>query len=190
MSSVTSKPNDRVAGHLPGVHQFTTYGMSPPAQQIANNSVTALGGNDNAHPAEVGWASINDYIGHDVLAAPPNNLPKIIRCDDPVVALEHRVWLDGDLAATFAATSGQDCASRAGAHAQAETVNLGTSAIVGLKGTLGHCVLLGEWPEQSGDELCAKPQLHKNRAGIEASQTAPPRYPHQQTANLCNWNCD
>jgi hypothetical protein len=69
------------------------------------------------------------------------------------VTLEHRVWLDGDFAATFAAARGQDCTACTRPHTQTETVNLGTSAVVGLKGTLWHCVLLGEWPEQSGDEL-------------------------------------
>lgn len=129
---------------MPCIHEFSADRVSPAAQQITNNRITALSGNDNAHPTEVGWASINDDEGHDVLASPPYNLPKVVRRNDTVVALEHRVWLDGDLAATFAAASGQDRTTRACAHAQAETVNLGTSAVVGLISTLWHCVLLGE----------------------------------------------
>jgi hypothetical protein len=87
---------------------------------------------------------INDDEGHHALVASPHNLPKVVRRNDPVVALKHRVWLDGDLAATFAATSGKNRASCARAHAQAETMNLGSAAVVGLVRALGHCVLLGE----------------------------------------------
>jgi hypothetical protein len=108
------------------------------------NRIATLRGNDNAHPTRVGWASINDDKCHDLLASPPYNLPKVVRRNDTVVALEHRVRLDGDLAATFTATSGQDCATGTRAHAQTETVNLGSATIVGLVGTLWHCVLLGE----------------------------------------------
>jgi hypothetical protein len=188
--SVTSKTHNRIAGHASRVHEFSTYCVSPAAQEIPDNGITALGRNDYAHPAEDGWAAIHDDEGHDLFASPPNDLPKVVRRNDTVVTLEHRVWLDGDLAAPFTAASSQDCASRTRAHAQAETVNLGTSSVVGLKGALGHCVLLGEWPEQSGDKVCVKPQPHKNRAGIGASQTTPLRCPHQQTAHSRNRNYD
>jgi hypothetical protein len=114
------------------------------AQEVADDSIPTLACNNDTHPADVGWVLINDDEGHHVLSSSPHNLPKIVRRNDSVVALKHCVWLDGDLAATFAAASGQDCASCARPHAQAETVNLGSTAIVGLISALGHYVLLGE----------------------------------------------
>jgi len=129
---------------LSGVDQFSTNRVGAPAQEVANNSVPTLARHNHANPAGVRWVSINDDESHHVLVTPPHNLPKVVRRNDPVVALQHRVWLDGDLATTLTATSGKDCPSCARAHTQAETVNLGSAAIVGLVRALGHCVLLGE----------------------------------------------
>jgi hypothetical protein len=118
--------------------------VGAPAQEVADNRIPTFARHNHPNPADVRWVLINDDEGHHVLVTPPHNLPKVVRRNDPVVALQHRVWLDGDLAATLTATSGKDCASCARAHPQAETVNLGSAAIVGLVRALGHCVLLGE----------------------------------------------
>jgi hypothetical protein len=144
LPSFAAKTHNRVARHLSGVDQLSADCVGTPAQEVADNSIPTLVRNNHAHPADVGWALINNDEDHYALASPPHNLPKVVRRNDSVVALKHRVWLDGDLAAAFATTSGQDCAPGASAHAQAETVNLGSAAIVGLIGALGHCVLLGE----------------------------------------------
>lgn len=169
--SLTPETNDCVAGQISGVHEVTADSVRSPAQEVPHHRVSTLRCNNNAHPTEVGWASINDDKRHNLLATPPDYLPKISCGNDPIEALEHYARLDRYFAATLAAPSGQDSAAGAGTHAQAESVHLGAATVVGLISTLGHCVLLGEWPEQSGDDLCSKAQPQKNRAGIEASQT-------------------
>ena len=58
----------------------------------------------------------------------------------PVRRWQHRGSLasGGELGATLAPTSGQDRAACAGAHPQAETVNLRATAVVGLERPLAH----------------------------------------------------
>ena len=188
--SFTSKAHNSVSGQVPRFHKLPADRVRSAAQEIPNDRIAAFAGNNNAHPTEVGWAPVNDDEGHNMLAPPPHNLPKVVRRNDTVVALKHRVWLDGDLAAAFAAARCQDCTACARAHTQAETVDFCSSAVVGLISTLGHCVLLGKWPEQSGGEMWVKPQPQKNRAGMEASQTALCGCPQEQTGYLRNRNYD
>lgn len=56
----------------------------------------------------------------------------------PVRPGEHAKVLRGQLGATLATTSGKDGAARAGAHAEAETVNLCAAAVVRLESSLAH----------------------------------------------------
>lgn len=86
----------------------------------------------------------------NVFVPTANHLTEIVWPNDSIDARKHRLTLDGDLAASLTATSGEDGATRTGAHTQTETVNLGAAAVVGLVSTLRHYVLLGLRPAQSG----------------------------------------
>jgi len=57
---------------------------------------------------------------------------------NPVRPGEHAEVLRGQFGATLAATSTQDGAAGAGAHAEAETVNLRAAAVVRLESSLAH----------------------------------------------------
>lgn len=56
----------------------------------------------------------------------------------PVRPGEHAKVLRGQFGATLAATSSKDGTARAGAHAEAEAVNLRTTAVVRLESSLAH----------------------------------------------------
>ena len=63
--------------------------------------------------------------------------PKLPRRCELVLGWKHE--LSGELSATLLATSGDDGAARAGAHAGTETVLASTTTVVRLEGTLTLC---------------------------------------------------
>lgn len=67
--------------------------------------------------------------------------PVIVSPSNPILPRRHdreESGLGRKLRAALAATSRKDCATGTGAHAGAETVNFGATAIIGLEGTLAH----------------------------------------------------
>ena len=65
-------------------------------------------------------------------------LTKIAWLNNTVVAGKQRGGLNRDFAAALATTGGKDCPAGTRAHAQTESVNLRTAAVVGLVSTLRH----------------------------------------------------
>jgi hypothetical protein len=136
--TLASEPNNHVTGEEPFIDKGSRDRARSPAKGIPHHRIPTFGGNNHAHPNMFGWASINDEVRGDSLVSAPNHLAKVAGLNDAVVAGEHRGWLDRDFAATLAAASGEDGATGTSAHAQTETVNFRTAAVVGLVGTLRH----------------------------------------------------
>ncbi len=68
-----------------------------------------------------------------------DRVPKIRWIDHAVRAWQHLVsGLGGKARATLATTVRDNRTSGAGAHAQAETMRLGTTTVIGLKSPLSH----------------------------------------------------
>lgn len=152
-SSITTKADDNVPRKNGCVDELARDGTSPPTKSVPDDSVTALGGNDNAHPICIGWASVHDHMIVDVLVPAPDHLTKIAWLNDSVVAGKHRLELNGDFATALATTSRKNCATRTGSHAQTEAVNLRSTAVVGLVGTLRHLFSSASGRHSQGDGL-------------------------------------
>lgn len=95
-----------------------------------------------------------------------NDSTKVVSPGDSIPLRWHErkdLRLRGKLRATLAATCDDDRAAGAGAHACAEAVHLGTSAVVGLESTLAH---------QKLRDLGARRAL-ESRHGRQHSERAP-----------------
>ena len=79
---------------------------------------------------------VQDRVSRGDPTTPAHGGAEVIRPGDPVRPGEQR--LRGEFGATLATTSREDGAAGAGAHAQPETVHLGTTTVVRLEGSLAH----------------------------------------------------
>ena len=66
------------------------------------------------------------------------NVANVIARSKAIFPRKQDLPLGAQLSATLAASSCQDCAACAGAHASTETVGLSTTTVVRLKGALAH----------------------------------------------------
>lgn len=82
---------DNIARELVGIDQRARDCSGSATKRISNDSIAALLGNNNAHPSELGWASVDDEVRRHVLVPAPNHLTKVAGLNDSVVAGEHRV---------------------------------------------------------------------------------------------------
>jgi hypothetical protein len=138
---------------LTSVDENASNGPGATTKTIAQHSVSTLLGNNNAQPIDIGWASIDDHVVVNVLIPAANHLTKIAWLNDSIMAGKHRLRLNGDFATALAATSSENRTTRTGAHAQTETVDLRSAAVVGLVSTLRHLFSSASGRHSQGDGL-------------------------------------
>jgi len=120
------------------IDEFSRDRAGPTPKGISHDCIAALGGNDNTHADLVGGASINDEVCRNSLVTATNYLTKIAGLNDAVVTRQHHGGLNSDFAAALAAAGGKNRTTGTRTHTQTEAVNLRTTAVIGLVGTLRH----------------------------------------------------
>ena len=126
-------------------HHRHAYMTKPPGGAVANHGIPDGLRNDEAKSrasSRDGVLTGVDVHMHDngARARPASALhrpPKLPRGRELVLGWKHE--LSGELSATLLATSGDDGAAGAGAHAGAEAVLASATAVVRLEGTLTLC---------------------------------------------------
>jgi hypothetical protein len=116
----------------------------PALHGVASHRTTHRLGDDETESRRRGGNSEHVIAAKDVQHGVPcwnataaaHGGAEVIRPRNPVRPGQQR--LSGEFGATLATTSRQDGATGAGAHAQPESVHLGTTTVVRLEGSLAH----------------------------------------------------
>lgn len=120
----------------PRTHDLSQASLHP----IAPHGIANGLGYDETHAAGVGIIRICQAVGHEMIRAHADSgsedSSEVIAAPDPVRCGDHA--LCRDFGTSLTTTRSQDGAAGTGAHAQTETVLLGTLAVVGLESTLTH----------------------------------------------------
>ena len=109
--------------------------------EVAGNRAAHGLGHDKAKTARLRagpFEHVKHRCGRTDPASTTNRGAEVVGTSHPVRPGEHAEVLRGQFGATLAATSTQDGAAGAGAHAEAETVNLRAAAVVRLESSLAH----------------------------------------------------
>ena len=108
---------------------------------MAHNGIAHLAPDDHTSPSRSnflggGQQKVNRHHSAGRAITTPNDVANIRPRRQPARDREHDARLSRKARAALAPATGQDGAAGTGAHAQTETMRLGTTPVVGLEGAL------------------------------------------------------